>query len=159
MGERGPSRIPKHLRAVPGSGPESVADRVAREAPDRPAGFPTEDVELSELWEEVTTSLDDAGLLARCDGMTLELALRHFLAARRAGDALFSGNVVIEDPAHGARAQKKNPAGAEMRAQSALFLEYAKQLGMTFAVRARIPTKDRGDGDDGQPNPVGASGS
>jgi P27 family predicted phage terminase small subunit len=148
MGTRGPLKIPKHLQAVP-SGPaaQTVAERVTPSAPPRPPGFP-DDPELIELWDAIVPELDRAGLLTRADGPTIELALRHFLAARQAGDALASGKVVLDDPAHGGTA-KKNPAGAEMRSQSQLFLEYAKQLGMSFAARARMPAKE----EPGEANP------
>lgn len=140
VGARGPLKIPKYLQAVPdGKAADTLAERVAPSAPPKPPGFPA-DVELVELWDTIVPELDRAGLLTRADGPTVELALRHFLAARKAGDALFGGEVVIDDPAHGG--QKKNPAGAEMRAQSQLFLEFAKQLGMSFASRARIPTNE-----------------
>lgn len=144
MGARGPLKIPKHLQAVP-SDPSvtasTVAERVDASAPVRPPGFPEDDEEITALWDAIVPELDRAGLLTRADGPTVELAIRHFLAARKAGDALQAGDVVIGDPAHGGT-QKKNPAGAEMRSQSQLFLEYAKQLGMSFAARARMPAKD-----------------
>lgn len=95
---------------------------------------------MVELWDTIVPELDGAGLLSAVDGPTVELALRHFLAARKAADALSEGEVVIADVAHGG--VKKNPAGAEMRSQSQLFLEFAKQLGMSFASRARIPATD-----------------
>ncbi|MFE9317841.1 P27 family phage terminase small subunit [Streptomyces albidoflavus] len=96
---------------------------------------------MAALWDAIVPELDRAGLLTRADGPTVELAIRHFLAARKAGNALQAGEVVLDDAAHGGTA-KKNPAGAEMRSQSQLFLEYAKQLGMSFAARARMPAKD-----------------
>lgn len=140
MGARGPLKIPKYLQAVPnGEAAGTVAERVTPSAPDPPPGFP-EDPDLRQLWDTIVPELDRAGLLTKADGPTVELALRHFLAARKAGDALLDGDVVIDDAAHGG--QKKNPAGAEMRAQSQLFLEFAKQLGMSFASRARIPSKE-----------------
>jgi P27 family predicted phage terminase small subunit len=141
MGVRGPLKIPKHLQVVPGDAAGTVAERIAPSAPPRPPGFPEDDREMVELWDAIVPELDRAGLLTRADGPTVELAIRHFLAARKAGDALQAGEVVLDDPAHGGTA-KKNPAGAEMRSQSQLFLEYAKQLGMSFAARARIPAKD-----------------
>lgn len=141
MGTRGPLKIPKYLQAVPDAeAAGTVAEKVTPSAPPKPPGFP-DDEELAELWDTIVPELDRAGLLTRADGPTVELALRHFLAARKAGDALSAGEVVIGDPAHGG--QKKNPAGAEMRAQSQLFLEFAKQLGMSFASRARIPATDQ----------------
>ncbi|NJQ04279.1 P27 family phage terminase small subunit [Streptomyces lonarensis] len=144
MGSRGPLKIPKHLQAVPEPGATaagSMAERVAPSAPDRPPGFPVDDREMCELWDAMVPELDRAGLLTRADGPTVELALRHFLAARQAGNALQEGEVVVGDAAHG-HSVKKNPAGAEMRSQSQLFLEYAKQLGMSFAARARMPAAD-----------------
>ncbi|MGW8846610.1 P27 family phage terminase small subunit [Streptomyces xiamenensis] len=144
MGSRGPLKIPKHLQAVPSAGPaaqQTVAERVSPSAPPRPPGFPEHDDEMVQLWDAIVPELDRAGLLTRADGPTVELALRHFLAARKAGDALQGGDVVLDDPAHGGTA-KKNPAGAEMRSQSQLFLEYAKQLGMSFAARARMPAAE-----------------
>ena len=143
MGARGPLKLPKHLKAVPAGADAAgtVAERVAPSAPPRPPGFPEDDREMCALWDAIVPELDRAGLLTRADGPTIELALRHFLAARQAAGAFADGDVVLDDPAHGGTA-KKNPAGAEMRSQSALFLEYAKQLGMSFAARARMPAKD-----------------
>ncbi len=142
VGARGPLKIPKHLQAVPdpGAAAGTVAERVDASAPPKPPGFP-DDPEMVALWDAIVPELDRAGLLTRADGPTVELAIRHFLAARKAGNALQAGEVVLDDPAHGGTA-KKNPAGAEMRSQSQLFLEYAKQLGMSFAARARMPAKD-----------------
>ncbi|MFC5992938.1 P27 family phage terminase small subunit [Pseudonocardia hispaniensis] len=154
MGERGPLKLPKHLRAVGGDEKAgTLAEQVKPVAPERPFGFPQDDAELSSLWEELVPVLDDAGVLARCDGPTIELALRHFLAARRASDAMFRAEVIVEDPAHGG--VKKNPAGAEFRSQSALFLEYAKQMGMSFVARARVPAKEQDGG--GEENPFAAA--
>jgi P27 family predicted phage terminase small subunit len=150
MGTRGPLKIPKHLKAVP-AGAEAagtVAERVQPSAPPKPPGFPEDDAEMCELWDALVPELDRAGLLCRADGPTVELALRHFLAARQAGDALAGGKIVVDDPAHGG-GTKKNPAGAEMRSQSQLFLEYVKQLGMSFAARARMPAKE----EPGEANP------
>ncbi|ONK09447.1 putative phage terminase, small subunit, P27 family [Streptomyces sp. MP131-18] len=143
MGARGPLKIPKHLKSVPAGeqAAGTVAERVDASAPSRPPGFPDGDPEMVELWDAIVPQLDRAGLLTPADGPTVELALRHFLAARQAGNALAGGDVVLDDPAHGGTA-KKNPAGSEMRSQSQLFLEYAKQLGMSFAARARMPAKD-----------------
>lgn len=143
MGARGPLKIPSHLKAVPAGeqAAGTVAERVDATAPPRPPGFPSDDPEMVALWDAIVPELDRAGLLSRADGPTVELALRHFLAARQAGEALSDGQVVLDDPAHGGTA-KKNPAGAEMRSQSQLFLEYAKQLGMSFAARARMPAKE-----------------
>lgn len=149
MGIRGPLKIPSHLRPVrDGEVAGTVAEKVPPVAPEPPPGFP-DDPELRRLWGDIVPQLDRAGLLAAVDGPTIELALRHFLAARQASDALTSGGVVVEDPAHGG--VKKNPAGTEFRSQSDLFLKYAAQLGMSFASRARTPAAKEPDGDSSNP--------
>lgn len=151
MGSRGPLKLPRHLNPVTSANAAgTMADDTAPEPPDRPFGFPVDDAELSALWDELVPVLDRAGLLASVDGLTIELALRHFLAARRASDALTSTGVVVEDRAH-AGVQRKSPAGAEFRSQSTLFLEYAKQLGMSFVARARVPSQRDSDGGEGNP--------
>lgn len=154
MGSRGPLKLPRHLNPVSAPPAGTLAERVRPMAPERPFGFPQDDAELAALWDELVPVLDEAGVLAKCDGPTIELALRHFLAARRASDAMFRGDVVVEDPNHGG--VKKNPAGAEFRSQSALFLEFAKQMGMSFVARARVTAKQEPEG--GAGNPFAASG-
>ena len=147
MGARGRLRIPSHLRPVrDGETVEpTAAERVRPQAPDKPAGLPEE---LSELWDTIVATLDEAGLLARCDGPTVEMALRHFVAARKASDELMRAeSVSVEDEKNGRLA--KHPADQTFRGQSAQFLEYVKQLGMSFAARARTPVaKEREDGRD-----------
>lgn len=154
MGARGPLKIPSHLRPVKdGEVAGTVAEKIEPVAPTPPPGFP-DDPDLRQLWDDLVPKLDEAGLLAKVDGPTIELALRHFLAARQASDALAGGQVVIADPAHGG--VKKNPAGAEFRSQSDLFLKYAAQLGMSFVARARTPVAKEPDGD-GEANPFQAN--
>ena len=149
MGERGRLKLPKHLAPVPTNSEGTLADQVKPGAPDTPHGFPN-DPELTALWVELVPELDKAGLLARTDGMTVELAIRHFLAAREASDELMETGAAVRDVAHGREtgAMKKSPADAVFRSQSAMFLEYVKQLGMAFAARARIPGRLEDYGDD-----------
>lgn len=156
MGSRGPLKLPRRLNPVGASPAGTLAERTPPQAPERPFGFPQDDVELCALWDELVPVLDEAGVLSRCDGPTIELALRHFLAARRASDAMFRGDVVIEDPGHGG-GLKKNPAGAEFRSQSTLFLEFAKQMGMSFVSRARVTVNQEPGG--GESNPFAPTGS
>jgi phage terminase small subunit len=154
MGERGPLKVPKHLRPVAdGTEAGTEAERVTPSSPDTPFGWSGGDAELAGLWDETVQNLDRAGLLAGCDGPSVELMLRHFLAARRASDVLMAGELIEADYNHGGR--KRNPAGAEFRQQSTTYLEYAKQLGMTFASRARIP---RRQDDGGEETPFAATG-
>jgi P27 family predicted phage terminase small subunit len=147
MGERGPLRLPALALVAP---PDTVAEEVQPIAPIKPDAV-ARNRELSKLWDELVPQLDKDGLLARSDTMALELALRHFLLARKASNAT-NRNLAVDDRTGSV---KKNPAEAIFRAESAMFLRYAQQLGMTFAGRARTPTgKPAGEGgDDGEANP------
>lgn len=108
-----------------------------------------EDDELRELWEEIVPDLLDAGLLAKSDGPAIEMAIRHFRAARDASDDLSIGEPTVWDEKN-ARPMK-NPSEVVFRSESLAFLEYAKQLGMTFAARARTPMPKGADGGDANP--------
>lgn len=121
------------------------------EMPDAVRG----DEELSALWNAVVPDLGRAGIIAAGDALTLEMALRHFRAARRASDDVRANGTTIQDEGGETR---KNPADVVFRQQSALFLEYAKQLGMTFVARARTPSAPGGEeGSGGNPFAPGAS--
>ncbi|MCF7550985.1 P27 family phage terminase small subunit [Pseudonocardia sp. WMMC193] len=150
MGARGKLKLPSHMSVVDGGQPDdgvrTVAEQTPLAEPEHPAGWDDSAegaAELAALWEQYSGELHQAGLIARVDGMTLEMMLRHFLAARQASEALATGEVLVDDRDGG---RKKNPAGAEFRQQSALMLEYAKQMGMTFAARQRIEVRN----DDGE---------
>ena len=151
---RGPLKLARHLAAVPAAAQGSAAADVQALAPMKPRAV-ADDVELSALWDDVVPELDKAGLVAVSDGPSIELALRHFLAARRASAVALTGEVVVEDAAHSG--VKKNPADAVFRAQSEMFLKYAQQLGMTFVSRARTPSAKGAA--DGEPNPFAPTGS
>lgn len=143
MGARGPLKLPP-LSLVP---PATAAAEVQPIGPEKPNAV-ARNRELSALWDELVPELDKDGLLARSDGPALELALRHFLLARKASNAANRKGLAVPDH-HGAGAVKKNPAEAIFRAESAMFLRYAQQLGMTFAGRARTPA-GQGDGEGGE---------
>lgn len=153
MGVRGPLKLPAHLRPV--TDPRtagSAAEVVPKDAPLKPPAVINNEA-LSGLWDEIVPQLAEVGLVARSDGPAIELALRHFLLARRASDevgTLVSVRATVEQGG-----AKKAPAEAVFRLESAAFLEYAKQLGMTFVARARTPAaKGR---EDGNANPFAAS--
>jgi P27 family predicted phage terminase small subunit len=141
MGARGPLRL---VQPDDSSGRESAAQRVRPEPPEKPAGLP---LEVDELWDEIVPTLNDAGLLSRADGMTVELALRHFVVARRASNNLIEKGAVVEDK-HNGGDLKKSPEAQIWRDNSAAFLEFAKQLGLSFASRARVTMpKEADDGE------------
>lgn len=149
MGARGPLKLPSHLSAVPdgaeGSVSETAASLVPALAPLKPEDVENEP-ELNELWDVMVPELDKAGLVSVCDGPAVEMCLRHMIVARRAFRAL-GDEIVVPS---GKEDVKKNPAEAVFRTESAMFLQYAQQLGMTFVARARTPAAK---GDDGGENP------
>jgi P27 family predicted phage terminase small subunit len=149
MGARGPLRL---VQPDGGSGGETAAQRVTPEPPEKPAGLP---LEVDELWDEVVPVLADAGLLSRADGMTLELALRHFVIARKVSNELIEKDVIVEDKHNGGDV-KKHPGAQVWKDNSAAFLEFAKQLGLSFAARARVTMPKEAD-DAGNPFSLSAS--
>lgn len=161
MGARGPLselKLPPDLRVVDGAeaeAPEKATAAMAIKplAPDKPEKLPPE---VSAAWDSIVPELEAAGLLARCDGPTIELALRHFVIARHASEQLLGRKTVtIRDQKNNRTA--KHPASQVMRDHSTAFLEYAKTLGLSFVARARTPMK--GADDDGEDNPFASSGS
>ena len=153
-GARGP------LRLVDATTVEKVADGSA--AADVPAVAPLKpatvaaNLDLSAAWDEIVPQLDKAGLVSPADGPVIELALMAFVASRKAyGELLTASSVALRD-AKNAR-QMKHPSDAVARAQGALFLECAKQLGMTFVSRARTPSSKGAA--DGEANPFGPRSS
>jgi P27 family predicted phage terminase small subunit len=125
-----------HLVPTPDS-PAAARLAVVPDPPEKPLGLP---LAVSELWDEIVPALAGAGLVTAADGLTVELALRHFVIARTASNSLIEDGLTVKDAHHGG--VKKNPAGQLFRDNSAAFLDYAKQLGLSFAARARITMPD-----------------
>ena len=151
MGARGPLRL---VPVVPALVEGSAAADVPLRAPMKPRAVESE-MCLSALWDEVVPQLAEAGLLSPADGPVVELALRAFDASRKAYVELAGASSVLLWDAKNQR-DMKHPADAVARAQGALFLECAKQLGMTFVSRARTPGKDMSDGGEANPFAAGA---
>lgn len=158
MGARGPLKL-----VAGGSAPEaptnSAAAVVSPEAPPMPAII-KKDKELKTLWEEIVPELDKAGLVSRADAMSIAMAIVHFRAAMMAYQELAEADSVMSpgrdhDPDDYV---KKNPAEHVLRLESSAFLEYAKQLGMTWMSRART-TIPKGESGSGNPFESGASAS
>ncbi|MFD1060849.1 P27 family phage terminase small subunit [Scardovia wiggsiae] len=138
MGARGPLKLaPVGENQVDRS---SAAAMVAPQQPDKPTGLP---IEVSELWDEIVPVLAEAGLLSEADSMTVEMALRHFSLARRVSNELIEQGVVVEDKRHGGQ-EAKSPKAQILKDNSSAFLEYAKQLGLSFAARSRMRGDERG---------------
>ena len=150
MGARGPLKLvapsPDPSVAPKPGGPDTAASLIVPSAPDKPGKLPDE---VSELWDMLVESLDKAGMIARCDGPTLELALRHFVAARVASDEIIYGSATMHDDKNDR--PMKNPTSQIFHNHSTAFLEFAKQLGLTFVARARTPIRTDEGRDDGNP--------
>ena len=154
MGARGPLKLPPQLAVVPaerGQAEETMHTRLSPAAPEPPESLPED---ARPWWESVVSALDEAGLVGRCDAATLELALRHYMAAVKASDELLAlAAVAVWDEKNGRLA--KHPSSQVFRDHSTAFLAFAKELGLTFVSRARVPTGDKGDGDGAGRTPFG----
>jgi P27 family predicted phage terminase small subunit len=146
-------KLPPALSAVsPGTvRPDTMNSKLSPTRPMKPDDLPGA---LDVLWDSTVDALDEAGLLASVDGPTLELALRHYLAAREASnDLLVSGSTLHDDKNE---RDMKNPASQVFRDHSTAYLEFAKQLGLSFVARARVTTA-KGDASDAG-NPFAVAG-
>lgn len=155
-GERGPLATPSHLKLAPGTpdadeaGPSSLNDVVPSGRPEMPAGMT---IAEQRVWTQLVDALAAAGLIAQCDGLTVELAVRHYCAAAAAHKTLKrSGSSILDEKN---KREAKAPASTVFLQHSAAFREYAKLLGLAFAVRARIPgdTGEGASGGNGARNP------
>lgn len=158
MGERGPiSGARRGLKIVKTAeaddAPATLADELTPGAPDQPAGMSDAG---RVLWDALVPQLDELGLVCTVDGLTIDLALRHYLAAQKASDELAAAaTVAIRDDKNDR--QQKHPADAVFRLHSDMFLKYADKLGMTFVSRARLAAK--GGAGDGEDNPFAPASS
>lgn len=150
MGARGKLRLPPHLQAVPDdAAPTTAASSVQPNEPSKPESV-SDHPELSQVWDEMVEALTADGFLARSDGTTLELYCRHFVLARQAWLEVATSSVSTHDHHNGS--DKKHPAEAVFRAESAMCLKYGQLLGLSFVTRARTPVKEP-TGDGQEPNP------
>lgn len=152
MGARGKLKLVNPLTPVPEALKGTAAAGAPTLAPVKTAAVVADPV-LSQLWDEIVPELDRAGLLAPSDGLAVEMCLRHFRAARVASDELAGATATVWDAKN--ERTMKHPAEVVFRSESLAFLEYAKQLGMTFVARARTPGAGSGAGgtDAGEDNP------
>lgn len=157
MATRGPisqKKLPPKLRLVTDKTPDTASAnaKVKPTAPERPGSLPED---LHALWDEIVGELDRAGLISSVDGPTVELALRHYAAAVAASDDLLREGSTEYDQKN--ERTMKNPASQVFRDHSTAFLEFAKQLGLSFAARALTTATKEEDGDGGR-NPFAANG-
>lgn len=153
-GSRGAIAQSAHLKLAAGATtpegdevPLSAAATVPSKRPEMPTGMTLAE---QRAWEQLADALAEAGLIAACDGYTLELAVRHYCAAVAAHKNLKRNGPTIYDDKN--KRYAKNPASQLFREHSQMYAEYAKLLGLAFAARARIPVAPEG-GESGSSNP------
>lgn len=151
MGARGPLKLANPLATVADSAKGTAASKVPAVSPLKPSAV-ADDPTLDLLWDSIVPELDRAGLVTPADAAAIELALRHFAAARVASDLLMSKGPTEYDNKNDRT--MKNPAEVVFRSESELFLKYAAQLGMTFVSRARTAVAEEGSSDG---NPFGTA--
>ena len=88
---------------------------------------------LVKLWEEIVPEIEAYGWLADVDAASLALMIRHYAISVKASNQILREGVTIE----GEREEKKHPADVVFRSQSASFLTYARENGMTLQSRMR----------------------
>ena len=115
----------------------TAAADVQVQMPQKPRAI-QDDEALSELWDTIVPELWNAKVTSRIDWPSLELMIRHFHAARMASDDLNLGEPTVWDEAH--NRPMKNPSEVVFRSESMAFMAYAREMGMTFASRARVPS-------------------
>jgi P27 family predicted phage terminase small subunit len=140
-------KLPPALRAVRSgvSGTETMHSKLSVTMPAKPSDLPDT---LSTLWDQTVEALDAAGLITAVDGPTLELALRHYLAAQSASNDLLESGSTLHDDKN--ERDMKNPASQVFRDHSTAYLMFAKELGLSFVSRARV-AMSKGEADDGNP--------
>lgn len=160
-GSRGPLPQPAHLKLAPGSLPSdepaeplSVADLVPTGRPDVPSGMTVGELKV---WTQLVDALERAGLIAECDGLTVELAVRHYCAAQAAHKTLKRSGSSVHDDKN--KREAKAPASAVFLQHSAAFREYAKLLGLSYAARARIAPEEGAGGGRSSGNPFEPTGT
>lgn len=150
-------KLPPKLRvaSVDGQQVESAPTAAREFRADRPVKPEDLPDSLCQIWDDIVEALDDAGLLSKVDGPAISLALRHYMVAVRASEEVVTDGPMLWDEKNGRH--MKHPASTVFAQQSSAFLEYAKQLGLTFVSRARTPAR-QGDDDGQSENPFAISG-
>lgn len=163
MGARGPVKrkaAPK-LRIVGLGESELQAEQdndtaTALVKPGKPVAPQGMSAQGAELWESLADRLDDAGLLSPVDGPALDLAVRAYLVAVDASDLVLQEGATSTGSMGQAVA---HPGVAAFAKATSVYLEASKQLGLTFAARARITVTRGDDAGTDDSNPFAGDGS
>ena len=133
MGARGQLKlVDEEIAAVTlkGSMAEKLRGATHLEKPD---GIRSNE-RMEEIWDWIVPKLVTAGLAHEMDSLTVELAVRHYVHAIDASDRLLKEDILIP----GRDEDKRNPLETVFRNESMSFLQYVKQLGLSFGSRVRL---------------------
>lgn len=100
---------------------------------EKPEGIRSNE-RMEEIWDWIVPKLVTAGLAHEMDSLTVELAVRHYVHAIDASDRLLKEDILIP----GRNEDKRNPLETVFRNESMSFLQYVKQLGLSFGSRVRL---------------------
>ena len=100
---------------------------------EKPEGIRSNE-RMEEIWDWIVPKLVTAGLAHEMDSLTVELAVRHYVHAIDASDRLLKEDILIP----GRDEDKRNPLETVFRNESMSFLQYVKQLGLSFGSRVRL---------------------
>ena len=133
MGARGQLKlVDEEIAAVTlkGSMAEKLRGATHLEKPD---GIRSNE-RMEEIWDWIVPKLVTAGLAHEMDSLTVELAVRHYVHAIDASDRLLKEDILLP----GRNEDKRNPLETVFRNESMSFLQYVKQLGLSFGSRVRL---------------------
>ena len=139
MGVRGHLRLAEGMYVTETTIEDTMADKLKGATHlDKPAGIRDNPV-MEEVWDWLVPKLIDAGLTHQIDSLTVELAIRHYIHAIDASDQLMKSELLQQGRSAGREdVQVRNPLETIYRNESMAFLQYAKQLGLSFGSRVRI---------------------
>ena len=100
---------------------------------EKPEGIRSNE-RMEEIWDWIVPKLVTAGLAHEMDSLTVELAVRHYVHAIDASDRLLKEDILLP----GRNEDKRNPLETVFRNESMSFLQYVKQLGLSFGSRVRL---------------------
>lgn len=142
----GPPPKPTALKRLAGNpGKRALNDsepQPERVAPARPRGLPKG---ARSFWDAHAEKLEQLGILTEVDGPAFTMMARHFDIATRAAKQIEAEGLTVDD-FNGA--VRKHPLLQVWRENSAAFLRYAAQFGLTPSARSRLSVPEPPEIDD-----------
>lgn len=136
----GPPPKPTALKLLAGNpGKRTLNDsepQPERVAPARPRGLPRG---AKKFWDAHAEKLEKLGILTEVDGPAFTMMARHWDLATRAAKQIEQDGLTTKDENGAVR---KHPLLQVWRENSAAFLRYAAQFGLTPSARSRLNIPD-----------------